>query len=398
MAKAPPVCDDDLFNAEAVRNARAVDDRVREMAPVVKLSRENITMLGRYEHVSEGLKDWKTFSSTSRPWHDPKSVRPEILLTDDPPRHTQVRAVIASALSPRALSKMSEAFRAEAVALVERLKERSGEELDAVADITQAFVYKVLPDALGLPTWGREHLYAFGNMVWATMGPQNELFHKAMENTEEVIEWANKCCNRENLDPDGLGMQMFYAADRGELTQDEAKLMVGILLSAAADTTVMTMANVIRAFCEFPDQYQLVRENPTLIRAAFEESLRWDSPSRMAGRIAMRDVEIEGYLIPKGERCGLMFAAANRDPRKWEDPDRFDVRRDNRGHVGWGHGVHACVGRNLALLEADALLGALVAGIERFEAAGEPEPWMTTIGHGPAKLPIRLYAAASRPH
>src|SRR5262245_65058102 len=114
------VIDDDLFSHESVRNARAVDDRVREMAPVVRLARENITMLARYEHVSKGLQDWKTFSSTSRPWHDPNSVRPEILLTDDPPRHTQVRTVIANALSPRALSKMSDAFRADADALVRR--------------------------------------------------------------------------------------------------------------------------------------------------------------------------------------------------------------------------------------------------------------------------------------
>jgi cytochrome P450 len=188
-------------------------------------------------------------------------------------------------------------------------------------------------------------------------------------------------------------MEMFRAADRGQVTQDEAKLLVGILLSAAADTTVMTMATAIRAFCLFPDQYALLRSDPGLARAAFDESLRWDSPSRMAGRIAMRDVEIDGITIPKGERCGLMFAAANRDPRKWADPDRFDIRRDHRGHVGWGYGVHACVGRVLAQLEADALLGAIIRHIERFEAAGEPEPWMTTIGHGPAKLPVRFRAA-----
>ena len=187
-------------------------------------------------------------------------------------------------------------------------------------------------------------------------------------------------------------MQMFLAADRGLITQDQAKLLVGILLSAAADTTVMTVSTAMRAFSLFPDQYQLLRAEPNLLRAAFEESLRWDSPSRMAGRITMREVEFEGYVIPAGERCGLMFASANRDQRKWPDPDRFDIRRDLRAHVGWGYGVHACVGRVLALLEADALLGALIRHIERFEPAGEPEPWMTTIGHGPAKLPLRIQA------
>jgi cytochrome P450 len=389
-----PVSDDDVFGREAVRNARSVDDGLREIAPVVKLARENITIVARYQHVSNGLKDWQAFSSTSRPWHDPNSVRPEILLTDDPPEHTAVRRVIATALSPKALSKMSAAFQADANVLIGRLRVRSGETINAVADIARPFVYKVLPDLLGLPQEGRENMTAFGHMVWATLGPPNELFHEAMADVGPVIDWVDQCCNRENLDPEGLGMQMFLAADRGQITEDEAKLLVQILLSAAADTTVMTLSTAIRAFSLFPGQYRELRKDPTLLRSAFDESLRWDSPSRMAGRIAMRDVEIEGYVIPKGERCGLMFAAANRDPRKWQDPNRFDIHRDNRGHVGWGYGVHACVGRVLALLEADALIGALLTHIERFEPAGEPEPWLTTIGHGPAKLPVRIFAAA----
>jgi cytochrome P450 len=393
MPTPTPVCHDDVFNAAAVRNARAVDDALRELAPVVKLSREDITLVARYAHVAEGLRDWQAFSSTSRPWHDPSSVRPEILLTDDPPKHTAVRPVIAAALSPQALKKMASDFNAAADSLLRQVKERSGETIDAVADISRPFVYKVLPDLLGLPQEGRENLTAFGHMVWATLGPQNELFQEAMENTGPVIEWVDRCCNRENLDPEGLGMQMFLAADRGQVTQDQAKLLVGILLSAAADTTVMTLGTAMRAFSLFPDQYQALRRDPSLARSAFEESLRWDSPSRMAGRITKCEVAVDDYVIPAGERCGLMFAAANRDPRKWVEPDRFDIRRDLRGHVGWGYGVHACVGRVLALLEADALLGALIQHIERFEPAGEPEPWMTTIGHGPAHLPLRIVGA-----
>jgi len=394
MATPIPVSHDDVFSPEAVRNARTVDDALREKASVVKLARENITIIARHQHVAEGLKDWQAFSSTSRPWHDPNSVRPEILLTDDPPRHSAVRPVIASALSPRALAKMAQAFNADADVLVRQVAERNGEIIDAATTIARPFVYKVLPDLLGLPQEGRENMTAFGHMVWATLGPQNELFQEAMENVGPVIEWVEQCCQRENLDPEGLGMQMFLAADRGEITHPEAKLLVGILLSAAADTTVMTLSTAMRAFSLFPEQFQALRREPSLARSAFEESLRWDSPSRMAGRITMREVIIDDYVIEKGERCGLLFAAANRDPRKWPEPDRFDIRRDLRGHVGWGYGIHACVGRVLALLEADALLGALIKYIERFEPAGEPEPWMTTIGHGPARLPVRIHAAA----
>jgi cytochrome P450 len=387
-----PVIDEDLFSRESVRHARDVDDRVRELAPVVRLAREDIVVMGRFADVSAALSDWRTFSSTSRPWHDADSVRPEILLTDDPPRHTEVRLVIANALSPKALKHMAAAFAADAELVVERVLDSGSVPIDAVATLCRPFVYKVLPDLLGLPLRGREHMEAFGHMVWATMGPMNELFQEAMIGNEPVLAWVEECCNRENLEPDGLGMAMFQAADRGEITPAEAKLLVGILLSAAADTTVMTLGTAIRAFCEFPEQYEALRQDPSKTRAAFDESLRWDSPSRMAGRITTRDVEIDGYVIPAGTRCGLLFAAANRDPRRWPEPDRFDIGRNLRGQVGWGAGVHVCVGKTLAQLEADAMLGAMARRIRHFEAAGAAEPWMTTIGHGPAKLPVRIDA------
>jgi 4-methoxybenzoate monooxygenase (O-demethylating) len=394
MAGAPITrIDDDVFSKEAVLNARAVDDRLREMAPVVWLERENIAVLGRWEHVSEGLRDWESFSNTSRPWHDPNSVRPEILLTDDPPKHGRVRAIIATALSPRALKSMEEHFHKIADEQVKALMARAGETIDAVADITAPYVHKVLPDVIGMPDKGREQMSAFGHAVWATMGPMNELFQEAMTGAEPLLDWAAWACSREQLDPDSLGMQMYLAADRGEITPEEAHLLVMTILSAGADTTVITMANAIRAFCQFPDQWKALQAEPKLLRSAFDEALRWDSPSRLAGRIAVKDVPIEDVVIPAGTRCGLLFAAANRDPRKWPEPDRFDIKRDLRGQVGWGYGIHSCVGRTLAQLEADALLGALIRHVDRFEAAGDPEWWVTTIGHGPARLPIRFFAS-----
>jgi cytochrome P450 len=393
MSKPLPSTSIDMFSADSVRNARAVDDSIRELAPVVWLERENIAMLGRYENVSKGLVDWKAFSNTSRPWHDPKSVRPEILLTDDPPRHTQVRAVIGRALSPKAMKQMEESFKREAEILVDELLDRAGEEIDAVSGITARYVHKVLPDLMGLPDKGREKMTPFGNAVWATMGPMNDLFNAAMAQAGDSFEWVDKACSRESIRPDSLGGEMYAAADRGEISLEDAKLLTLTILSAGADTTVITMGNALNAFARFPEQYAILRAEPSLLRNAFDETLRWDSPSRMAGRIAKQDVAIDDYVIAEGTRCGLMFAAANRDPRKWEDPDRFDVRRDLRGHVGWGSGIHMCVGKTLAQMEADALLGEIVRRVGRIEPAGDPEPWMTTIGHGPIRVPVRLFAA-----
>jgi cytochrome P450 len=392
MGQAIPAYPVDLFSHESVRNARAVDDAVREFSPVVRLS-DGTVMITRHADVTAGLQDWQTFSSKSRPWHDPKSLRPEILLTDDPPRHTHVRQVMAKVLSPQVLANLRPSFERDAGALIDSVLARKGETVDAVRDITQRFVYKALPDAMGLKVKGREHMHAFSHMVWATMGPENELFREAMVDLGPVIEWLEQCCNRENLAEGGIGLSLFALADEGVITQAEAKLLVQTVLAAGSDTTILTMANAIRAFGLFPDEYQKLRVEPNLMRVAFDESLRWDSPSRMAGRITTRDVEIDGYTVPAGQRVGLMFAAANRDPRAWPDPDQYDLGRDLRRQVGWGYGVHACVGRMLAQLEAHALLAALARRVSHIELVGDPEPWMTTIGHGPAKLPVRLHAS-----
>jgi cytochrome P450 len=390
MTKPIPDYELDIFTPEAVVNAREVDDALREFAPVVRLA-DGTHMLGRHEHVSAGLLDWKAFSSTSRPWHDPTSPRPEILLTDDPPRHTQVRKVIADALSPRALERVKDIFEVRAQELLARLRAREGEAVDAVSEVAQAYVFQVLPDILGLPVEGREHMHGFSEMVWATMGPPGELFDQAMQHDySAVIAWLETQCERAALDPEGIGETIYAAADTGQVTLAEAKLLLQTVLSAGADTTFITMANALRAWAEFPEEYARLRAEPKKVRAAFDESLRWDSPSRMAGRIATRDVEIDDYVIPAGTRCGLMFAAANRDPRFWDAPDDYRLDRDNRHSLGWGYGVHGCVGRTLATMEAQALLGEIVAQVASIELAGPYEPWMTTVGHGPIRQPVKL--------
>jgi cytochrome P450 len=378
----------DIFTPEAVRNAREVDDALREFAPAVRLH-DGTVMIARHEHVTKGLLDWKSFSSASRPWHDPTSPRPEILLTDDPPRHTQVRKVIADALSPRALERVKGIFEQRASELLDRLEGR--DTVDAVSDVTQAYVFQVLPEILGLPEEGRQHMHGFSEMVWATMGPPGELFDQAMQHDySAVVEWLETQCERSALDPDGIGETIYAASDTGQVTREEAKLLLQTVLSAGADTTFITMANALRAWALFPGEYAKLRSEPKKVRAAFDESLRWDSPSRMAGRITTTDVAIDDLIVPAGTRCGLMFAAANRDPRYWEAPDEYRLDRDTKHSLGWGYGVHGCVGRVLAQMEASALLGEIVARVEAIELGGPYEPWMTTVGHGPIRQPIKL--------
>ena len=223
MSKPIPDYPLDIFTPEAVVNAREVDDALREFAPVVRLA-DGTHMLGRHEHVAAGLLDWKAFSSTPRPWHDPTSPRPEILLTDDPPRHTQVRKVIADALSPRALERVKDIFEVRARELLAHLRAREGEPVDAVSEISQAYVFQVLPEILGLPEEGREHMHGFSEMVWATMGPPGELFDQAMQHDySAVIQWLETQCERAALDPRASASRSTPPSDTGQVTRERGQ-------------------------------------------------------------------------------------------------------------------------------------------------------------------------------
>ncbi len=155
------------------------------------------------------------------------------------------------------------------------------------------------------------------------------------------------------------------------------------------DTTIMAIGSAIRLFAEHPGQWDLVRADPRFISHAINEVLRLESPIQMFSRLLTDDYQSDGVTLPKGERVVVVFASANRDERKWDDPDRFDVRRRPSDHVAFGWGEHQCMGMSLARLEMRALLGALASRVRRFEITAM-EPLMNNVLHGPRKLEVTL--------
>jgi 4-methoxybenzoate monooxygenase (O-demethylating) len=392
-AAAVPTSDYDPFTPEAILDAHRWDGAIREQAPAVYLRRYDIWATGRHEQVQAMLRDWETFSSTSRPFFDPKAIRPNILITQDPPEHTRVRAVIHRALSPRALRSMGEDFDRAAEELVDRLLAGGTAEVDGHLDVAAAYALKVFPDAIGLPEEGRHHLLRFGDAAFNAFGPRNEIYHRGMERAADALAWVEANTRREAMRPGGMGAQIYAAAEEGEVTWHEAELLVRTLFAAGFDTTIYAIGSLLRAFAESPDQWRILRADPGLVRAAFEEILRFESPSRFGGRVAVRDTELDGVRVPAGARFMVMFLASGRDPRRWEEPDRFDIRRKATGHVNLGYGIHACVGQAVARIEGQSLLAALARRVEHIELAGEPRRAINFQAHGHETVPLRLHPA-----
>lgn len=386
----------DPFSIEFFEDPFRTHEELREAGPIVWLSRYDIWAVARYSEVRAVLNDWETFCSSrgvgindfakDEPWR-PKSV----ILEADPPEHTGARAVLNRILSPGVMRALRDSFSASAEAAVDELVRR--EFIDGIADLAEAFPLSVFPDALGIPVSGREHLLPYAGINFNAFGPPNELRRKSLEEGTEHIAWVAEQCRRENLAPGGFGMQIYAAADAGDITHAQAESLVRGLLSAGLDTTVNGIGAAVYCLARHADQWQLLRSNPELARPAFEEAIRHESPVQTFFRTATRDVPFGGATIREGDKILMFLGAANRDPRKWDDPSKYDIRRTTVGHVGFGAGVHMCVGQMLARLEGEVMLRALARRIAKLEIVGEVRRRYNNTLRGLASLPLRLVAA-----
>jgi cytochrome P450 len=214
-----------------------------------------------------------------------------------------------------------------------------------------------------------------------------------MANAGPVRDWIMSKCSRAALAPGGLGMRIFEAVDSGELTEAEAGMLVRSFLSAGIDTTVYGLGNALYCFANNPSQWTNLRENPSLIRGAFEEVLRFEAPVQTFFRTTTRPVEVSGTGIGDGEKVLLFLAAANRDPRRWDRADIFDVSRRATGHMTFGTGIHGCVGQAVARLESEAIFGALTKRVASFELTSKPELRLNNTLRGLDTLPLRVVPA-----
>ena len=264
---------------------------------------------------------------------------------------------------------------------------------DAIGDCAEVYPMMVMPDAVGLSSEGREHLLPYAATVFNMFGPDNELRRAALAQMAPHVAWIAQQCKRETLASDGIGATIHAAADAGEVTREEAELLVRSLLSAGFDTTVHGIGAAMRSLAHNPDQFALLRADPSKARAAFEEAVRLELPVQTFFRTTICDAALGGTPIPEGAKVLMLLGAANRDPRKWREADRYDIDRSTTGHVGFGSGVHMCVGALLARLEGETLLAAFARAFSAIEPDGEPEPLFNNTLRGWARLPVRATAA-----
>lgn len=383
---------DDAFIADPYPGYAAM----RSAGPVFYMPKYACWGMARFKEVRPALLDFKTYCSgmgvgythfgKEKPWRPPS-----LLLETDPPLHDRTRRIVDRLVSPLALQRLREPFAKEAAAAVERVLARG--RFDGVKDLAEAFPLKVFPDAIGLDAGGRENLLPYGDMVFNGFGPLNGRFKASTATAGTVVPWIMAKCSREMLAPDGLGAQIYNAVQAGEATEEEAAMLVRSFLSAGLDTTVAAIGSALYLLATNPGEWRKLRADPALAKNAFEETLRMESPIQNLFRTTTRDVELHGLRIPASEKVLLVLASANRDPEHWEAPNRFDITRRVQGHVGFGVGIHACIGQVIARMEGELLLTALAQRVASIDLAGPPIRRFNNAVRGFSSLPLELRAA-----
>jgi 4-methoxybenzoate monooxygenase (O-demethylating) len=383
----------DPFDEAVLADPYAHHGTIRDAGPVVWFPAINAFGVARYALVKSILEDPATFVSgrgvgladfaTETPWRPPS-----LLLEADPPLHDRTRGLMNKVVSLASLKAMRGDWLRKAHHLVEELVTRR--RFDAVAELAEEFPLRVFPDTIGLMDEGRENLIPYGTATFNAFGPRNAVFEAGNATAGAAIAWVAAACKRENLKPGGWGMGVYAAADRGDCSADEAERLVRSFLSAGVDTTVNGIGNMMLAFAENPSEWAKLRANPKLATRAFEESLRYDGTVQTFFRTTARETEIGGVGVPGGSKLLLFFAAANRDPRRWDGPDVFNIERMTSGHLGFGFGIHQCLGQMMARMEAEVLLEALVPRVARITLTGSPVRRINNTLHALAALPVEI--------
>jgi cytochrome P450 len=378
--------------------------RLRQHDPIHRSTLMKGWVLSRFDDVDAVLRDYKHFGSDERnagieiPSGESLGEEGRSMLALDPPDHTRLRSLVNKAFTPRAVE-----------AIQPRIEELVDELLDAIEgdhiDLIEALAYPlpviVIAEMLGVRAEDREQFKEWSDALAVTLEPTISPEQMEAANVARQALWAyfGGIIEERREDPqDDLVSQLIAAEDEGDqLTHQELLSTLGLLLVAGNETTTNLIGNGMLALLRHPDQLSKLREQPELVESAVEELLRFDSPVQVDGRMVLEETTVGGRRMKRGEQLILLLGAANRDPDVYEEPERLDIERDARSHIGFGRGIHHCLGAPLARVEGRIAFGRLIERVSSIRLRDEPVFREQIVLRGLTALPVEVERAAAEP-
>ena len=344
----------DPASAEFHRDPLPVYRHLREQAPVYWSERHQFWALSRYEDCYKALREWTTYSNQGGVVVGEGSFFKPFLLIMDPPYHTRLRHLMVDILTPKRFTRLEPVVRDQARRLLAPHLEHGT--IDLAADFAAQLPMSIIGRLLGVPETMDKQFISWGHSIGNIEEGNAEQGKQAVEAIQKIYTWYDDCFDqRAKATPkqDVIGKIVELEA-QGEITRDEAIGFGFLITIAGSETTTRLIGNMVHHLEQHPATKAELIDEPTLISKAVEETLRYDSPTYLETRTLKHDVNLHGERMKAGQKVALLFNAANHDPSKFENPQRFDIHRTMSltDHMAFGGGPHACIGVQLARMEA----------------------------------------------
>jgi cytochrome P450 len=398
-----------LLTPEGKQDPYARYNAIREATPAFPLQMGPVSavVVSRYDDCQSILRDqrfgkgegpfepWLDYGMTEEEWAErfPNfQRRTRSMLMLDPPDHTRLRGLVAKAFTPKTV----EDLRPSIARLTDDIIGRFDGEHDVMAELALTLPMTVIGEMLGVPEPMRTELAPFVRRAVATLefAVPLEVMEDAAAAGQEIADRFDDLIEERRKAPtDDLLSALIHVEEQGDqLDHDELIATVILLFAAGFETTTNLIGNGLLALLEHPDQLQRVRDDRSLLKPCVEELLRWDSPVQIDGRQVLQEAEVHGQVLQPGEMVITLLGAANRDPRKWDDPDVLDVARKGPQPMSFAAGIHYCLGAPLARAEGQVVLERILDTFRSLEPAWDERPRYrnSIVLHGLETLPVRF--------
>jgi cytochrome P450 len=384
----------DPFSLECLRDPYRAYAWLRDSAPVYHIPSTDIWAVSRFADVQAVLHDPMVFSSTGGV--GPQWRQHPMMSMYDPPKHTRLRRIVAKHFTPKYLAGLGPRMQETTTRLLAVMQRDGGG--DFVADFAEPLMSSLIADLLGIPEHRRADFRRWSQptvQVLAT-GLDAQAAAAAERTRVEFVTYLKQLIaeRRTTAPPDGARPDiitlLLAANDDDGLTPSEVTAFCVLLLVAGFETAVNGLSNTAHLLLQHPDAWQSVRAEPPLIAGMIEEALRFDAPVQAFCRNTLVDAEVAGVRIPARQKVMVLFGSANRDPRQYRDAATFDLRRNPTDHLGFGSGVHYCIGAPLARIQYSIAWQVFASRVARMTAAAEPVTAQNALMRGFRSLPMTM--------
>jgi cholest-4-en-3-one 26-monooxygenase len=379
---------------------------LRQNAPVYKHAEPDgpgFWVITKYDDVVAVGRDGATYSSDQKrggvvvleemPEAADFGEGGRLMLTMDAPEHTRYRKLVNRGFTPRQMRMLEPHIRELTARILDEVIEAGG--CDYVVDVAAELPLQVIAEMLGVPLEDRHKLFEWSNRMIGSEDPEYQVSEELVMNAQvEMFMYANELAQQRRAEPrdDIITALLDAEVDGDRLTEMDFNLFFMLISVAGNETTRNSISHGIKAFCDFPDQYQLLVEDPSRAASATEEIVRWASPVMYFRRNVTRDTVLRGQELKEGDKVSIWYISANRDEDVFDRPFEFDILRSPNEHVGFGGGgPHHCLGANLARMEINVLLDEMARRVPRIERTGDAQPlrsnFIAGIKHMPVKYP-----------